>query len=271
MSEDSKENVWYLAIGSMMNPVSLRLRQLAPIRSMPAEVKGYRLMFFGVSGMASIEKAEGESLHGVLHLMTQEHMKILDEIELSYLRVNVTCTLYDGTEQEGTAYMVDPAKYDTTKPNNNPSERYIDILTQGARHYGVKAEYIEWLANHPCVPRKTPAEFRKFQPKEGLEMKNFTSQELSQYNGADGKDICLCVNGKVLRYIGSGQNPFVVNIRNLWAGKDCTFQGASYLYEPKYPVSSCLEEMPEEHRAFVEDMVYGMMSSEYEMVGYLVN
>eukprot|EP00455_Lapot_gusevi_P025094 TRINITY_DN2629_c0_g1_i2.p1 TRINITY_DN2629_c0_g1~~TRINITY_DN2629_c0_g1_i2.p1 ORF type:complete len:276 (-),score=80.13 TRINITY_DN2629_c0_g1_i2:118-945(-) len=264
-----EENVWYLAIGSMMNPVSLRLRELNPIQSMPAELKGYRLAFMFAGGMASIEKDENQSLHGVLHLMTPQDMKTLDSIEASYLRVPVVCTLYDGREQPATAYMFDENKVDRTQPNNPPSERYIDILTQGARHYGLKQEYIDWLASHPVVPRRKPSEFRKFEPKPGVELRSYTMEELTQSTGVDGRELLTCVNRKILRFCGDRNSPMFATIRDRWGGRDSTFRMAALLYEPKYPPVFSPSDMVEEHRHFIEDMFVGWQNNNWEQIGYL--
>ena len=77
----------YFAFGSMMNPISLEGRQLNPIKSVPAELLNFRLGFFGSMGFASTRALEGASCHGVLHRMTDEDMKKLDKIEITYDRV----------------------------------------------------------------------------------------------------------------------------------------------------------------------------------------
>ncbi len=56
---------WYLAIGSMMNPVSLKLRGLEPVRSYPARVPDWELVFVGAGGMASLQQTDGAFMHGV--------------------------------------------------------------------------------------------------------------------------------------------------------------------------------------------------------------
>jgi hypothetical protein len=85
---------WYMAIGSMMNPTSLALRELTPVRSYPARVPGWQLVFKGKGGMASIDRVDSEHFHGVLHLMSHADMKTLDSIESIYNRHPVTCHLY---------------------------------------------------------------------------------------------------------------------------------------------------------------------------------
>ena len=64
-----EEVVWYFAIGSMCNPVSLANRDLHPIESLPGEVHDYKLHFFGSMGMADAVAEQDASFHGVLHKM----------------------------------------------------------------------------------------------------------------------------------------------------------------------------------------------------------
>jgi hypothetical protein len=42
-------------------------------------------------------------------------------------------------------YTIPEEKRNINGINNPPSERYIDIMTRGALHYGVKQSYVDWL------------------------------------------------------------------------------------------------------------------------------
>lgn len=91
----------------MINPVSLKLRNLNPVRSYPARVDGWKIVFLGMGGMASLAREDGAHMHGVLHLLTDAEMKVLDEIESVYCRAEVPCTLYDQhTTVSGSAYVM---------------------------------------------------------------------------------------------------------------------------------------------------------------------
>ena len=87
--------IHYFAFGAMTNMTAVSLRELTPISSQPAILKGYRLLYLGSGGMATAER-EGEyellhdqdemeypfdCIHGVLHLLSAAHMKILDDFE----------------------------------------------------------------------------------------------------------------------------------------------------------------------------------------------
>lgn len=119
----------------MINPVSVKLRDLTPIRSYPACCPNWKLVFVGQGGFASIEKDESSSLHGVLHLMSRDNMSSLDKFESSYNRRPVLCRAYlpgqsksRFIEIEATAYVMDENKLDKSKPPKPPSERYLDII-----------------------------------------------------------------------------------------------------------------------------------------------
>jgi hypothetical protein len=97
--EDTKEHtVWYFAIGSMINKVSLNNRGIVPIKSSPAQIYGYDLQFLGRLGMATALVNPEASFHGVLHLLTNTDMIKLDTIESGYHRLPGRCVMYDGLE-----------------------------------------------------------------------------------------------------------------------------------------------------------------------------
>lgn len=43
---------------------------------------------------------------------------------------------------------------------NPPSERYVDIMVEGATKFGVKPEYIAWLKAQEVRPRKPISELK---------------------------------------------------------------------------------------------------------------
>lgn len=124
LAEFSQDYIWYFAIGSMMNKVSLNSRGIFPVESRPAEILDYDLVFFGGAGMAVAEAKKGKSFHGVLHKVTQKEMEVLDGIERVYQRVPSKARLYDGTIQDCTVYA-DPAGLLDRKNDKPPTARYI--------------------------------------------------------------------------------------------------------------------------------------------------
>ena len=125
MSDPATEEVtvWYFAIGSMINPISLKQRNLTPLRSFPALLKGYRLDFLGAQGFASAVKDDDSSFHGVLHEMTLSEMERLDSIEAGYDKVSVVAHLYQGTTQQCYVYTFKAELLAANTINLPPTER----------------------------------------------------------------------------------------------------------------------------------------------------
>ena len=67
--------------------------------------------------------------------------------------------MYDDTIRDATVYTLGDREFEV---NNPPSERYIDIMVRGCKHFGVKQEYIDWLVNHEQQPRKKLEDFDSF-------------------------------------------------------------------------------------------------------------
>ena len=169
------DTVEYFAIGSMMNPVSLKIREIYPIKSRPGLLEGYELIFVMANGYAAARKCNTndqitvtKEIHGVLHTITKESMEKLDKIESTYVKAEeAQIKLYEEeklynkvnnllTEANtnfsynencviGKVYILNkdivslnPKKFDI----NPPSERYIDIIKEGARYFGIKVRLI---------------------------------------------------------------------------------------------------------------------------------
>ena len=83
--------VEYFAIGSMMNPISLKMRGLNPLKSRPGILRDYELIFVMAHGMAAARKVDSvqndskKSIHGVLHQVTRAEMDILSKSESTYV------------------------------------------------------------------------------------------------------------------------------------------------------------------------------------------
>lgn len=135
--------VHYFAIGSMTNRTALLLRDITPISSQAAFLPGYRLLFRGSGGMATVERVpfEGfslspvdavdypfEGVHGVLHLLTAAQMKLMDEFEGGYFRRPCVVRLPNGTEVKSSFYQMDRRKWAYT-PSSNPSTPTSSLLS----------------------------------------------------------------------------------------------------------------------------------------------
>ena len=71
----------------------------------------------------------------------------LDETEVGYVRVEAQAKLYDGSMVTCTVYgggKNSAIDRDRSK-DKPPTARYIDVMIEGAKHFGVSKEYIEKL------------------------------------------------------------------------------------------------------------------------------
>ncbi|CAF4816255.1 unnamed protein product, partial [Rotaria sp. Silwood2] len=100
---DRQKFVWYFAMGSMMNPISLFLRDILPLMSYPAKCLNYKIVFRPSMGMADIEPCSEGEIHGVVHLLSDEQMRRLDAIEAIYHRIVVNSINYQ--EQTHLVYI----------------------------------------------------------------------------------------------------------------------------------------------------------------------
>ena len=109
--------------------------------------------------MAAAKPSPGKSFHGVLHAMSDADMVVLDKIEATVSRTAAKAKLYDGSIVDVTVYSSPPANSDPAgdKP---PTERYVDIMIEGATMFGVKEEYINKLKNMDKQMRPKVADYR---------------------------------------------------------------------------------------------------------------
>jgi len=145
---------WYFGYGSNMSTAQLASgKGVFPIESVPAKLEGWKIVFnlrsaLAVMGsMANIVRQEGSVVHGMLHKLTPQQLKDIDEFEAEgriYHRIPVTVTTYDGRKIEASAYEVPP----TSKwvgSEGQPALRYKNILLNGAKSAGLDSDYIAFL------------------------------------------------------------------------------------------------------------------------------
>ena len=80
-SDEDSTHEWLLAIGPMMNVVTLNSYAIYPKSSHPTKLNDYKLIFHGPTARTAAEKVEGRCLHGVIYKITEREMKELDKIE----------------------------------------------------------------------------------------------------------------------------------------------------------------------------------------------
>jgi hypothetical protein len=262
---DGRQFIWYLAIGSMNNPISLHMRDLSPIISYPAVCPNHQIIFRAPGGMADIEPCSGAEFHGVVHLLSDDHMTRLDKMEISYRRIVVDVLDYQDQSHLVYAYKMNLIN----QPIALPSERYLDIIVKGCEYYNVRPEYINRLRNEQAViPRKQPHEFESFTdiPPDVF----YSVDELARHDGSDPTlPLWICVNGKILEYAGlpatddldyEQQRRFYSVFQPSHGGKEIDHVMAKWLYEPLYKLPLTEEDLSDEHRAMIEDAYLNWMS-----------
>jgi hypothetical protein len=270
----------------MMNLTSMNLRNLYPKQSMPGVLHGWKLVFRTAGGMGDIDESPEDSFHGILHQLTVSEFKHLDTIEGYYRRTPVKVSTYDGKVIDAFAYKMDMSRIDRSIPDGLPGERYLDIIIRGARHFGVKEEYIQKLAQIPTQPRKKVSEYRKVQtPQDRI----ISVAELAAAKGSDPYDpaipLMVSINGKVLQWVvPPGDNPAVKASydwsRTRYGGQEICVGVCKTLYEPLYPIPTTYEAMPPDMRAWGEDLFVGfnlrgtakqegMRLANWEVIGWL--
>ncbi|CAF2905753.1 unnamed protein product [Rotaria sp. Silwood2] len=258
---DGRKFLWYFAIGSMINPISLFLRDLVPLISYPAKCPNHKIGFRAPRGMADIETCAEAEFHGVVHLLSDEQMSRLDLLESTYHRIVVNSINYQ--EQPHLVYV-----YKMNIDNQSsilPSERYLDIIIKGCEYYKVQPEYINRLKYEQAViPRKQPHTFQSIRDvPEGV---FYSIEELSRHDGNDPVlPLWVSINGKILEYSGlppvdhpdyERRKQFYSFIQSQLGGHEIAYILAKNFYEPLYKIPLNENDLCVQHRAHIEDEFY---------------
>lgn len=159
----------YFGYGSNMDANSLRAKGVQPLSSVPARLQGWRLRFNvehffpHEGGVGNIEPSDEMQacVWGVLHRCLDEHLALLDRAELypdGYDRIAVQVQpLASGSPpQVATAYVGTPR---FVNPACRPTQRYLNILVQGARAAGLDGGYVQWLQAQEVQVNPEPPPF----------------------------------------------------------------------------------------------------------------
>jgi hypothetical protein len=262
IDDDKHIYIWYLAIGSMINPISLYLRDLTPLISYPAKCPNYRLVFRDPCGMADIKFSQGEEFDGVVHLLPVEQMSDLDQVEHMYRRMIVK--IIDYQERSHLVYVYKMSSIgQIERPIGIPSERYLDIIVKGCEYFGVCSSYINRLKyDQPVIPRKLPTAYQTID--NIPDNIYYSNDDLLKH---DGKiplfPLWISINGKILEYTGlpsvdhpdyENQKRFYDFILSYFGGRDIAHGISRAWYEPMYKVPLNDEDLCDEQRALAEDM-----------------
>jgi len=290
MDVSDEDVIEYFAIGSMMNKTSLTMRDLKPSKSRPAYLKDFKLIFGMKYGMAAASRCIGQEIHGVLHRITKEELVKLDKIETWYVRDKVDVCTYNGdksTDAEAATayvYVFNPelvAKDPELFNEHPPKERYMDILKEGAREYGVDRDYISNALDAVFFePRKLKADMKSFKElsKKGTDdialLPIWTMEEMKKKDGEDPDIVYTALNRNILRldisepcaHRGILQTSRGTQLAYMIAGK--------WIYDPMFGVPGDYEDMSEDQCCAVEDwfiefFLVGDMENSWSLVAQL--
>ena len=157
---------WYFGYGSNMDLRSLRAKGVEPRESMRAVLRGWRLrfnvhhFFRHEGGVGNIEPSTHPADHvwGVLHLCEPQHLALLDAAEAyghGYDRIRVQVETERGL-QAATAYVGIPSFIDE---QCRPTQRYLNILLNGAEASQLDPDYIAALRATPVHVKKPVVPF----------------------------------------------------------------------------------------------------------------
>lgn len=250
--------VLYFAIASMTNPDALASRGLRPLRSWPAELLGYELRFdLGRVGMADARACAGASFHGVLHELSAEDWAALELIEAGYDRAAARARKYDG-ELASCFVFSAPRDKATGRPLAwlgsgadveplPPSQRYVELIVAGCRHFGVAESHCAALLALETTPRTRPEDFKSYPVPVGV-----PTWDLARFEAEPEADdsVVISLNGKVLR-VGGDWGSYLK--RNNSHGARYEQIIARTVLDVRYGVPGTLEDFSREHCNYIED------------------
>jgi hypothetical protein len=94
--------------------------------------------------MGEIIPKEGNVLPGVVHELTEDCFTTMDKLENSP-RTVVNATLQSGETVEAYVYLRKEGTVRNKDVDKPPTERYIEILVEGARFHRLPKEHINYL------------------------------------------------------------------------------------------------------------------------------
>lgn len=148
---------FYFGYGSNMNMIALKAKGVTPVSSERAILHNWRLtfdvphFFQHEGGVGNVHPSDNpnDSVHGILHECHEEDLPTLDELEalgVVYSREEVEVETYKSQKHQAYVYVGIPTRLDES---SSPSERYLNILVNGAKLAKLDESYVEALASTP--------------------------------------------------------------------------------------------------------------------------
>ncbi len=215
--------------------------------------------------MAQALEIEGSHMQGLLHRVTETKMQHLDTFELGYIRklgrgipygaeAPVEATVYCKPSQESSSDNKDDNNFSTllAEVDKPPTQRYVDLLIAGAKHWGVEADYIQKIQNHPRRPRKPPHEFLSLGDSDVL---------YEVIPKSDEQYLYCSLNGKILKYSYPPDTmcgKFTRQSQERY-GPHVEISMANALYDVKYGAPDRLQDFTQQHSAHIEDQLHDVL------------
>lgn len=156
------------AFGANMSPSTLAKRGVRPLASEPAMVAQQACMQLSFShrgGYATLRQlgarpppAPGPAAgpawcqpHGVLHTLTPADLQRLAAREVGYRQVAIPVCTYAGQAVPAALVFVSSPLLRLYRPVP-PTQRYLDLLLEGACHHGLDPSYIAWSEGLEAAP-----------------------------------------------------------------------------------------------------------------------
>eukprot|EP00301_Raphidiophrys_heterophryoidea_P028083 c996_g1_i1.p1 GENE.c996_g1_i1~~c996_g1_i1.p1 ORF type:complete len:307 (-),score=51.48 c996_g1_i1:32-916(-) len=262
---------WCFVYGSMLNLLSLRLRDIEPMRTSKAILPEFKRVFVYPSGAATVVPEEGSQVCGAVHLLTPDGLKMLVSYERGY-DLEVHDVFVEDQIFQAKVFVMTQQRLDSHGglKEHPPTHRYLSIIIQGAENLGLPEAELAKLRHTPfrsppSPPYKAPWRDLDCVPK------TMTLAEVKQLcsifhkpNQSDSLK-CTCeqptfvLNKSVLQCVPNAGEFWKTRIRDL-CGRDATHHYAKLLYDPQYPPAWKLEDMSDEHRDTVEsDVCFGAL------------
>ncbi len=131
--------VWYFAYGVNLDKDIMRRRIGEWKEAKRAVLKGYELCFNTYSptwrgGTASIIEKENSTVYGVVYLIDEEQIRMLDKhlgVPNRYVRIKITVETEDNNKIEAMTHVAA-----NPKQHIPPSQQYLSALLRGLRQHG---------------------------------------------------------------------------------------------------------------------------------------
>lgn len=251
---------WYFAYGSMSNPISLKRRGLVPPESHPAVLEGFELSFMPANGFANIHPCPEGHLHGVVHLITDEELQRLETIEIGYEVQRHRVAPY-GPEAPAPmeADVFINQDEEPRDPPVLPQRRYLRIIEEGLRHFGVDEAWIERACDRCSQPTRAPEDYlRAPQAEDPDALPVWDARELRAQAGEGPYRMAL--GERVVEVeVHEQLHPIYHDIfGQMLSGDEVTLKMCMAIYEPDLPSVDGPDDITPAHQAWAENMVMEM-------------